>query len=410
MIQAPMHPALTPYGDGPDSLVQHYMANVLGIQYILADPWIKDFIYKLAHHGPAYQGMCFLASVHRNRMRGMLREPDEIAYHDNTRRALELELHKGKLTESDALAGLHCVSSFLFSGGRGPWEFFLNVACRWLQETLQNPNRTSRMDVLYHSPESTRFIMRTTMWFDVLASVTQCRSPRFLSVYKELFGRRTAWIEETVPSMPSFSMRSVMGCDNSTFLAIAEISALAEWKEQQLLCGSLSTPLLVERGLEIEKDYLSDDLTDVTATNGFSDMNTPGLEERRRLTADVFRASARVYLHSILSGDHPNCPEIAKGVKDTIQALKRVPELHSVSRSVVRSVIFPICICGCLTDDLEQREFIQQKLADQQRESVGNCSEAQKVIETVWKMRDQGIPVSWRDVMKKKGPELLLLV
>ncbi|TDL25633.1 hypothetical protein BD410DRAFT_784670 [Rickenella mellea] len=406
-------PSMTRFGS--DALVEHYLRNVLKIQYILADPSIRNFIMPLADHEPTYHAICFLSSVHRHRMGGALRimaDDEEAVHRDNTKRALEVALNKsGGFSEGDAMAGLHCVSSYLFSGGRGPWEYFLNVARRWVSDILRNPNHNQSLQgVLLNSGESTRFIIRTTMWFDVIASVSLCQTPHFLVEYRELFGGQHAFISGEGYGSPSFSMMSVMGCDNRTFLSLAEISALAEWKERQIRTGRLSAPELVKRGQEIEKELLNTFDTDSECTQTFTNSEEADLDARRRLTAEVFRASARVYLHSVLSGDYPACPEIAEGVRDTIAALKRVPADQPLSsRSVVRSVVFPICIAGCLTDDKSQRQFLMAKLQEQEAESVGNCSEVQNVIKSVWRERDRKrIAVSWRDVMKANGPILLV--
>jgi hypothetical protein len=119
----------------------------------------------------------------------------------------------------------------------------------------------------------------------------------------------------------------------------------------------------------------------------------------RILTSEVFRASARVYLHSVLSGDYPSCNEIAEGVQDTIRCLEKVPKDRN--RKVVRSVVFSICICGCLTDIGWQRDFFLELLRGQ-HESVGNCVQVERLIRRVWKARENGNyeSVTWRDVMR----------
>ena len=97
---------------------------------------------------------------------------------------------------------------------------------------------------------------RPSVWFDVLASVTQMRIPRFLDVYQTVFGPRTgAYIENNVPSH-TLSMLPIMGCENHIVLAIAEISHLFRWKEAQLRLGMLSIPRLVTKGLEIDQQFL----------------------------------------------------------------------------------------------------------------------------------------------------------
>jgi C6 transcription factor Pro1 len=260
------------------------------------------------------------------------------------------------------------------------------------------------------------------VWFDVLASVTQMRVPRFINIFRKLFGPRTsAYIESSQSA--SLSMLPVMGCENHIVLAIAEISALLRWKELQLKEGCLSIPVLVDKGMEIESKYLSqsnalfgpDPYLTPPANNAYSALEARDIYQRRRLTNDIFRASAKVYLHTVLSGDHPSSPEISAAVTETIECLRQVPQANNalLSRSVVRSVVFGICICGCLTDQPEQQAFLRQLLEQQEVELVGNVLAVRRLMEDVWARRaagDRSSSVDWREVMCEGGRDLLLLV
>ena len=155
------------------------------------------------------------------------------------------------------MACLHIVSTYLFSGGRGDWNRYLSIALAYVRNMFENPTLqfADPRDVLKRSSETTRFIIKTTMWFDVLASVTTQQVPRFLEYYRLLFNG--AYIDDPMGGSPEISMLPVMGCENNIVLAIAEISNLACWKESQLKRHCLSIPKLVERGLEIEAKYLT---------------------------------------------------------------------------------------------------------------------------------------------------------
>lgn len=458
-------------------LVQHYMSNVLPIQYLLSDSAvIRTFIYDLIRQSTsARDAACMLAAIHRDRMgyptaqggfpasNGTMMPASAVLY----KRLFDNLARKQQFNEGDAMAGLHAVSTILFSGGRGAWDMFLAVASNYVHNVLTNPRYPGPEEVLRNCSESTRFIVKTTMWFDVLASVTTQQIPRFLVVYRQLFDRsRRAFIEDPVQaSPPEISMLPVMGCENNIVLAIAEISNLACWKESQMKRHCLSIPKLVERGMEIDAKFLTPGGASSPSAirganglpptpgpssrgaaayggmgmdpqqrymNGVYAQNTspvygpaPGMmplgngasevELRRRLTNDIFRASARVYLHTVLSGDYPSCPEIVDTVTEVIECLKRVPlDKALVSRSVLRSVVFGICIAGCLTDSPEQRQFLMRLLDTQQQETVGNVAEVKHLMEQVWIRRDSkgsmGQAVNWRDVMRESQRELLLLV
>ncbi|GBE87848.1 hypothetical protein SCP_1200730 [Sparassis crispa] len=394
-------------------MIQYYLQNVLPIQYLLADSSISAFMLRLLQESSsARDAACALSSLHLQ----CVRFPSRAHSSDVTAifRRIESTLSsKSRYNEGDAMAGLHIVSTFLFTGGRGAWMPYLDIASQFVDSVLTNPRFYGPEEVLRRCSESTRFIIKTTMWFDVLASVTTQQVPRFLATYRQLFGRSGAYIDDPLASAPEISMLPVMGCENHIVLAIAEISSLAHWKESHRARGCLSVPRLVERGVDIENRYLSASAGAYAPPDPSSLAADPDVAARRQLTNDIFRASARVYLHTVLSGDFPSCPEIIAGVAETIECLRRVPtHLPAVSRGVVRSVVFGICICGCLTDDPRHRAFLLKMLESQQGESVGNVSEVRKLMEDVWarRERNQGGPVNWRDVMRESQRDLLLLV
>lgn len=447
-------------------LIQHYMFNVLPIQYLLSESSkIRTFIYQLIQESSsARDAACMLAAIHRHRMgyptttsgTALMNAANGLYHRLFQNLAQRAHYSEANFTKGDAMAGLHAVSTILFSGGRGSWETFLNVASSYVWKVIRE--HISPEEALRKMEESTRFIVKTTMWFDVLASVTTQKVPRFLQMYRELFDRSgRAFIGESPQvAPPEISMLPVMGCENNIVLAIAEISNLACWKESQTKQNALSVPKLVELGLDIENKFLTPGgASSPSAIRGAHGL--PGasahastsyglglgidpamnplhgpvqgpmppvmpmgngaseVELRRRLTNDIFRASARVYLHTVLSGDYPQCPEIVRAVEDTIACLKRIPlDRALVSRSVLRSVVFGICISGCLTDNIQQRKFLMELLDTQQRESVGNVAEVRRLMQQVWDRRDSGTAlgqsVNWRDVMRESQRELLLLV
>ena len=92
-----------------------------------------------------------------------------------------------------------------------------------------------------------------------------------------------------------------------------------------------------------------------------------------------------MHLPMVLSSDYPSCPEVLGAVGDTIAARHEVPKAHSsVHRSVERSVVFGICIAGCLIDGQRERTFLLRMLERGQLESGGNVEELD------WLMRLSG--------------------
>ncbi|KAI0288799.1 fungal-specific transcription factor domain-containing protein [Russula brevipes] len=431
-------PSVTSHQNG---LVRHYLDHVLQRQYLLADKKsISEFIIRTVQQSPAVRdAVCLLASLHQESLRqgnpsavqasALVPHSEPSADWRRTYKRICESLRAStavNYTEGEAMAGLFVVSAFLFQGGRGAWEHFLAVAAAWVWNVLdtgEDPNGT-----ILRCSDSQQFVIKTTFWFDILASTTRLEPPRFLEFYRKLWAPQHAYIEGVAGSSsggtgarsesPQMSMLSVMGCENQTALAIAEISALACWKAMHERQGTLSVPDLVDRGRRIDTECLQQHPLPPGGIF-YPAGGTDDLPAKRQLTAEIFRATARVYLHSVLSGENPGCPEIREGVRETIDCLQRVPaggggQSTSVARSVLRSVVFGICLCGCLADDPQEREFLLRRLdAEEQAEGVGNCASARLVMQEVWNRRAPGHAegsLTWRDATQMFGGESLLLV
>lgn len=87
-----------------------------------------------------------------------------------------------------------------------------------------------------------------------------------------------------------------------------------------------------------------------------------------------------------------------------IQLLNQLP-----SSEVDRSLVFPICIAGCMTDDSAKRDFLKSRLQAQD-ESIGNLMQTRALMESVWQKRDvNGGAVDWREAIQERRLNLLLI-
>lgn len=385
-----------------NSALKYYMDNVLRMQYLHADGSLDSALWDLIHSSAsAREAACLLSDLHRKTCqygRAELILPADMS------RLQTMFPHQQPLNEGDALAGLCVVSYFLFTGGKGQWQAFLDAACRFSIDILQACGGASR--VLMTCSESLRFIIKTSIWFDVLASATLVRTPIMRDVVSELFSPYNAATIDGHPLAPceEYSMLSIMGCENHIVYALAQIAELAAWKERNWSENRLSVPELVKRGQRIEEILKKP--SSVPMPSHDSRMNSSADDERshqRMLTSEVFRASAHVYLHSVISGDYPQCPEIIEAVDQTIDRLKAA-ETGQAGRAVVRSVVFSICIAGCLTDNMNHKRYLTRRLEEQR--GIGNCSQVQHLINEVWRRRGKE-RVDWRQVMREA--EMLLV-
>ena len=127
------------------------------------------------------------------------------------------------------------------------------------------------------------------------------RPPKFLNLWKSLLDDRKG-------SLSSLDMASLTGCSDDTLLAVAELSALAQWKATQVRNNTLSYPELIKRGMKIQESILKYKAGEVDRDFGTLD----GLQEgeapstlHRDACVSMFRESASLYLHTILSNSTP---------------------------------------------------------------------------------------------------------
>ena len=97
-------------------------------------------------------------------------------------------------------------------------------------------------------------------------------------------------------------------------------------------------------------------------------------------------------------------------VSFTYRKAKRFREFLNLPASEIdRSLVFPLCFAGCMTDDPALRRYFGDRLKAMDG-PVGNCGKAMLLMEAVWSRRDNlGLVMSWRDVMRETQLELLLV-
>lgn len=198
-------------------------------------------------------------------------------------------------------------------------------------------------------------------------AVTMRRKPFFLDTYRELFGRQGG-----------AAMERIMGCNEKVLLAIAETAALAAWRREEENKGTLNIMNLAQKGVKI------DEILSFTGPqyngSGFDDylggMSEAQMEQERqartvRLVSNVFRAAGRLYLHTVVSGCNPDVQDIKTAVQATVDAFK-VLEASDFDRSLV----FPITLAGCMTDNKEHRAYLEGRLLKLgfKGQAVGNSS------------------------------------
>ncbi|KAF9065090.1 fungal-specific transcription factor domain-containing protein [Rhodocollybia butyracea] len=376
-----------------DELVNHYVNTVASMQYQLADKLTlpKILFEAIETDGFARHAARLLASVHVQRSQAPMRRAlGAVPIHEHYEELLRMfSFAKDQFDDDDALAAIHIISSFLFDGGHGDWERWLQVASWYSNSVLADRSRFhDYRDALMSCTDKERFIIKTTFWFDVLSSVTTMTQPNFVDVIDDLYNPSNSGISDaSEEDSDSLSMLSIMGCENRIVWALSQISSLYVWKLNREKEGRLSILELSRKANDIEA-YLAPP--------------NPPLRPRteddipRSLASEVFRTSAIVYLRTIVSGNHPLVPEISEAVNEAVASLEKVGNAQpKVKHVVVRSTVFAYFVCACLTTKPSKRSFLLKQLEDEGE--VGNCHGVLKLLQGLNIAKPREVP--WRSIL-----------
>lgn len=384
--------------------MHNYVNNVVKIQYLLGDKvMLPEMIWEAVNrHIPSKEAVSLLSQAYHERQvnRNSSLLLDHTVQHRVSKLKEMLMLAETRFDADDAMAALHVVSLYLFDGGQGRWHEFLDFACSYTIKVLEDPRYGDYIQALESTNEKDEFVIKTTIWFDVLASVTTMKPPRLLEYIRYLFH------PTLIPR--KYSMLSPMGCDNTVVWALAETSNLAYCKAKSERQGSLSIRQLVNKVQDIEPWLLPgpQPIEPRDSPEGWS----------RYLTSEIFRTSTRLFLKSVESGDHPHVPEIQNCVHDTFAAIVSLPPAEAgldilTTSAVIRSTVFAFYICGSLTDNEQILNVLQSRLTQKPSdEGVGNTTTISALLTRLWderRLQMPGHPVRWRRLLRKA--EILLV-
>ncbi|KAH2237581.1 hypothetical protein KXW14_000957 [Aspergillus fumigatus] len=393
-----------------DTLFMHYLDRVFYIQfpfYLSRNPRGRACLFSIIRMvKPAY--LATLALGERDLLSFHPQQGDVAisltqlrangGYHDLAAQATQRLLQESHTWNRSAYM-VHNIESLasilqllfweLFAGGRGNWQVLLLEAARLipgLLETRTPPiprpasfdHTTSTPHIETLSPDdpcTTGVLLGSFISLDIIASAST-RRPPFLNIDHAQVLRN-----------PCISLESIIGCSNSVMGLIFEISSLDRWKEESQAIRKLSIIDLAERGRQIE-ERLRQELADMDTLPETS----PSLLNRSKVLSvpadpDVnrlFALSALIYLHVVISGAHPELPEIADAVSQVIAVFKRLWD----PRLLQSVLVWPFCVAGCLALEEQQNFFRALFSASEITEStVGTCFEAFRIMEKCWEAR-----------------------
>jgi hypothetical protein len=202
---------------------------------------------------------------------------------------------------------------------------------------------------------------------------------------------------------------TLVGCDNWIVVIILKIAAIHHWKKERERDGRSSLVELVRRAEPLErrpKQSLMRSLSSTYLSAINSDPPVTQGDSQRDIITSIFVGSTLSYLHSVISGPHPDLAEIRESFNMTIKAFKKLPYPW-----LLRSLAWPFCITGCFALP-EERSLIRNLVsaAGVHGPSSGNLWKALEVIEECWKIRESSLGVcDWLEAASSLGYDILLI-
>jgi len=382
--------------------LREYVNNVVKIQYLLGDnTTLPSMIWDAINvHEESREAVNLLSQIYSRRREEPLRQVlSDVPFKARVDGLHATLTSTGRPVSSadDAMAALHVVSVFLFDGGRGGWNVFLNIACAYVTALLENTRyHRNYAAALQGCSLKDQFIVKTTIWFDVIGSITTQEQPRLLSAIRELFDPNRSFIGGINDS--SYSMMSPMGCENVVVWALAEASSLSCWKRANKRKGTLNQRELVRKVEEIEIPLEPQPPLPQPPPEKVEDLS-------RLLASRIFRSATKLFLQSILHGDHPRVPELRSCVDKTFECIIKMPSSVAEHKpAIVRSTVLGIFLCGSLMDDPEKERLLTLHLQQEAgSDGIGNTSTVLQLLQHLWETRKKSprSSVPWREQLKQ---------
>ena len=242
------------------------------------------------------------------------------------------------------------------------------------------------------------FNMSLTSWIDILGSTMMGRSPLFADTYREKNEAGT-----------TSGLGELMGCEDKVMYMISEISCLDALKMNGAIDALQVCDLVHSLGMHL-------DATETRCPMEYAVSSTGAIKPKQlssNITA-VFRLAARIYLCSMV----PAANRQQDSMKILVDRFSTVLEfIPSGPDGFDRSLVWPLLIGGSMsTPDSRFRGVLEGRIAMLGEHSeFGSFGRMVRLLREVWRQADgtmhggEGQNVHWRDVMKQKGWDFLLI-
>lgn len=243
------------------------------------------------------------------------------------------------------------------------------------------------------------FNMTLASWIDILGATMLGRAPQFADTYREKH-----------LSASTSGLCELMGCEDRMMYLISEIACLEALKVDNSIDESTLCTLITCLGTQM-------DLTEPGPGALAEAYSSTGAIRPKQLSKNMtamFRLAARVYLCSLVPGATRHDPSMVDLIERLAATLKYIP---AGPEGFDRSLVWPLLIGGSLSTPKStfRRDFADRITHLGEQAEFGSFGRMVRLLQEVWRQSDGAFHtgerqnVHWRDVMRQKGWDFLLI-
>ncbi|KAI9148936.1 ustiloxin B cluster transcription factor ustR [Paramyrothecium foliicola] len=351
-------------------LLAHYMEKVFHWQFRFCATPASSFnqgylIWLMSKSRALYLASLALSSSYRSLHIGVDGLPPTMLYEDHMEKydaaAEELQRNLRALKPMDEVSTLACIVAFIYSSflhaGKVNWDSHLRAGTSLLAPWIAQES-TEVIQELQKTPEnsSREFFAASILRFDILSAITKGSTPVLSQSYQTILKSTNSPI----------LLETVCGCQNWVFDILIDVYGLRDWKKGNRSAGLLSLWELTSKANTIKTELERRTTCNLMLMNKIKqemelrkDDNTSSKHQQYDICVVThnFASAVSVLLEVIVSGAHPQLPEIKYKVARALESFAYIdhPELFEV-------LGWPLFVVGCVVDQ-DQHEFFRRLLS-----------------------------------------------
>lgn len=226
-----------------------------------------------------------------------------------------------------------------------------------------------------------RFSSTLIIFDDIIASTTLQKKSKLYHYHHSLL------YSDFEQDEPPIDVGAVLGVENWVLLQISEIACLDAWKVECRSAGSLDVMKLAHRAISI-KEKLTAHLTEIEnkpargfGNSSFIFASSDNTSSNKSLVTRIWAHATIIYLLVVTSGWQPANVDIRYHVGRVVELLVH----QNFPPSLLRTVVWPFCVAGCLAEPGREAQFRRMVQALQPPNLFGKVYKAFEIIENTWK-------------------------